>query len=99
MKFNEALIESLLCVSVIEELSESATSVLAGEAEQASAAVSLGVFTSMNVEARRIVTRLSRTVNGLMEVMLKFNRVMHVELVRQWGHFKELKDTKELLDT
>lgn len=88
-----------MCVNVIEELSESATSGRAGEAEKASAAVSLGVFTSASVEARRIVTRLNRTTNGLMEGLLKFNKAVHVELVRQWGHFKELKDTKELLDT
>lgn len=96
-KYNEALIESLLCVNVIEELSESATSTLAGETEKASAAVSLGVFTAVSVEARRIVTRLNRTVSGLMDGLLKFNKIVHVELVRQWGHFRELKDNKELL--
>lgn len=98
-KYNEALIESLLCVNVIEALSESAKAPsAAGDAERANASMSLGVFTNINVEARRIVARLARTVNGLMENLIMYNRVLHVELMRQWGHFRELNDKRDILN-
>lgn len=98
VRFNEGLVESLICVNGVEILAKSIAPGVVGDIERGNAAITLGIFTVMNAEARRRVIKLARKSNGLMEGLIYFNRTIHVELIRQWRHFKELKDKKEILE-
>ena len=96
VRFNEGLIESLICVNGVEMLAKSLVPGVTGNVERGNAAITLGFFTIMNAEARRRVIKLARNSKGLMENLTYFNKAIHIELIRQWEHFKELEDNKDI---
>ena len=67
-----------------------------GECEMGNAAVTLGFFTSLNPEARRRLLKVGRKSPRIMESLKYYNDVIHIDLVRQWKHFKELHESMDL---
>ena len=101
VRFNDCLIESFLCVNTIEILGKSSHQGEeayngVGECEMGNAAVTLGFFTSLNPEARRRLLKVGRKSPKIMESLKYSNDVIHIDLVRQWRHFKELHESLDM---
>ncbi|RMZ94214.1 ankyrin and armadillo repeat-containing -like [Brachionus plicatilis] len=95
--YNDCLIESLLSIDVIEilvcsliENQELNEINLVGNTEKGCAAITIGFFTSLKAEARRVLLRLAREHPQIVDVLAFFNEQLHIDLVMQWNHFKEM---------
>jgi hypothetical protein len=101
VKFNVTLIESLLCVNSVELLANSTIekntddvylNVLnVGNTEKGVAALTLGLLTTLNPEARRRLLKVARRHPQIMNELKRSNEILHLDLLNGWKHFMELK--------
>ena len=64
-----------------------------GETERGNASVALGYFTNVNPEARRRLLKIARRSPSIMDSLKYSNEIIHLELVTQWKHYKELQQS------
>ena len=102
VKFNVTLIESLLCVNSIELLANSTleknvddVNLNVGNTEKGVAALTLGLLTSLNPEARRRLLKVARRFPKIMSELKQTNEILHLDLLNEWKHFMELRDLVE----
>ncbi len=63
-----------------------------GNTEKGAAALTLGVLTSLNPEARRRLLKVARRHPNVMHELKYSNDVIHLDLVNEWKHYKQLRD-------
>ncbi|CAF0987390.1 unnamed protein product [Brachionus calyciflorus] len=99
--YNDCLVESLISINVVDILALSTIDNEnfdvsrndrqdVGITERGCAAIAIGFLTNLNAEARRILLRFAREQPRVMNALKYFNPCIHIDLITQWNHFKDL---------
>ena len=89
-----------MCINTIEILARAACHTDEpfgpGETERGNSALVLAIFTNFSPEARRRILKIARRLPEVMDSLKYSNEVIHLEVMQQWSHYRELQKSIDL---